>query len=183
MLNAKYQALKNQVNPHFLFNSLNTLSDLIHSDQDMASKFVDEMSSVFRYVLDSNKKDLVSDVKELKFLNSYMYLQKKRFGEGLICEVYSEPSDKLIPPLSLYMLVENAIKHNSISTSKPLTIRILKREDCLIVENNIQKKDIPQNESTKMGLKNLEERYRHFNTTQFKIEENTGKFIVTLPLL
>jgi hypothetical protein len=181
---ARYESLKNQVNPHFLFNSLNALSNLVYEDADQANKFIQKLSEVYRYVLESKDKDLVPLETEMKFVQSYLYLQKIRFGESLkITEAISGESNYQLPPLSVQMLLENAIKHNVVSQDDPLEVRLYMEEDYLVVENNLQKKNILPHEISEVGLSNIRARYAVFTDAPVKIQEEDGKFLVALPLL
>lgn len=181
---AQYETLKNQVNPHFLFNSLNVLTSLVKSDPDMAIEFINQLSSVYRYVLDNKEKEVVTIEEETKGLKAYIHLLKMRFGASMNVDMNLEALDALmIPPLTLQMLVENAIKHNIISKNKPLQIDI-KVEDIetISVKNNLQKK--PNSEpSGKVGLENIIARYKYISDRQIHIEENDQHFKVSIPLL
>lgn len=182
---SQYEALKNQVNPHFLFNSLNALTTLIAEDQELAIEFVQRIANVYRYVLQNKDKELVNLNEEVQFIKAFLFLQKIRFGENLIVnlEIPDCIDSYLIAPLSLQMLVENAIKHNIISHEKPLYINII--FDCgtqLIVKNNIQKKISP-NGSTGIGLKNIIERYRLLMNKVVTISEINNEFVVCIPLI
>ena len=162
-IQSQFQSLKNQVNPHFLFNSLNTLSALIHSDPDQAEEFIDEFAKVYRYILEFDDKHLVTINEELNFIQSYVFLQQIRFGKNLAVKISIDDSfyDHFIPPLSLQILVENAIKHNVISQEMPLTIVIYVDGDNIRVENNLQQRmDKPI--STGVGLRNIKSRYELF---------------------
>jgi two-component system LytT family sensor kinase len=172
-LSSKFEALKNQINPHFLFNSLNTLSALIHEDVDKSEKFIDEFAKIYRYVLENQENIAVSLNNELAFVKSYLYLQQIRFGKSLDSEIKIDVSklDYMIPTLSLQLLIENAIKHNKITKSDPLKIKIYNEEDYLVVENNLQLRD-QKNDSTGIGLNNLKERYK-------LMTENSPEFVVT----
>ncbi|WP_128543538.1 sensor histidine kinase [Larkinella soli] len=180
----KFEVLKNQVNPHFLFNSLNTLSSLISENPAQAEEFVDDMASVYRYLLQSNERELTSLRTELAFIQSYFYLLKTRYGEGLFLnlEVDDRSMDTLIPPLTLQMLVENAVKHNVILPEQPLQIDIAAREGTLQVRNTLQRKHL-RVESSHMGLSNIAAKYRLLSQPDPKIEEKEGAFVVTLPLI
>ena len=180
-------SLKDQVNPHFLFNSLNALSSLVYEDQKKAVKFIRKLSEVYRYVLDQTDKELVTLEDELRFLESYVYLLKIRFDDNLHVHT-SAISDRLkqkwIPPMSLQLLVENAIKHNVVSSQKPLTIELTARQDAvegLVVRNNvIPKKAV---ESNGIGLQNLRKRYQFLSDQQIIINNTSKVFEVFLPLL
>ena len=184
---SQLEALKSQLDPHFLFNSLNTLSFLI-DDNKPAQKYLEHLADVYRYVLVSRQKDMVSLQEEMDFVNAYIYLNKIRFRENLMLESYISPKnlDKKIIPLSLQMLVENAIKHNIVSKEKPLTITIsdimLEDKGYLVVENNFQEKKTFE-KSTKVGLQNISNRYQLLTSKLILIEKNERFFRVELPLL
>lgn len=180
----KYESLKNQVNPHFLFNSLNALTNLVFEDQDMAAAFIRQLSKVYRYVLDTRSKEVVSLETELKFVESYLFLQKIRFDEKLKVEIKVGGYEKrMIPPLALQMLLENAIKHNTIAKDEPLTIKIFTENEMLVVENNLQIKNIPIEEVSGMGLANIKARYEFLSDKPVVIEKTGKIFRVELPLL
>ncbi|MFZ1807691.1 MAG: sensor histidine kinase, partial [Cyclobacteriaceae bacterium] len=146
-IKANYESLKNQVNPHFLFNSLNALTSLVYEDQDKAAKFIKQLSEVYRYVLDSRNKEVVTLEEELSFMNSYLFLQQIRFGDKLKIENKLKPMKGNVPPLALQMLVENAIKHNEVSQEHPLIITLHADGLNLFVSNNLQLKSSPTSES------------------------------------
>ncbi len=182
-ISAKYESLKSQVNPHFLFNSLNALSNLVYEDQAKAVKFIKQLSDVYRYVLETRDREVVSLQEEMKFLESYVFLQKIRFGEKLKFDLQTNGLNTCVAPLAIQMLIENAIKHNIISEEQPLSIRIRHDETYLIVENNLQRKQAIGDTSPGIGLDNIRKRYEMLSETKtFVIEEN-GKFVVRLPLL
>lgn len=184
-LQSQFESLKSQVSPHFLFNSLNTLSSLIEENPDMAVKFVNQLSKVYRYLLQSNEKELTSLKDEIDFLDAYIFLLKTRFGEGFTVkmDVSEELLNTLIPPLTLQILVENAVKHNVVSIHKPLNIAVASREPGTIsVVNNLQKKTINV-ASTGMGLANIVAKYRLLNKPAIRIEEDQNEFSVTLPII
>ena len=138
---AKYEALKNQVNPHFLFNNLNTLTGMVEQKHEKTTDFIKKLSDIYRYVLEQNDKELVSIYDELKFVEDYIFLTKMRFGEGLIFNSHLTKDQNLqVAPLGLQMLVENAIKHNIISDDMPLKIEMEIEDGFIIVRNNLQKK-------------------------------------------
>ncbi|BDD07846.1 histidine kinase [Fulvitalea axinellae] len=182
---AKYQALMNQLNPHFLFNSLNVLSYMVHKDPMGAERFIEELSKIYRYILQLNEAYLVPLEKELDFIKSYVYLQKIRYGNNLIFEssIDSESIKKNIPPLTLEVLVENAIKHNALSESRPLRIRLQAKGKTLYVRNNIQIRNERVEKSTQVGLKNLKDKFLILEapSPEFFIENDT--FIAKIPLL
>jgi sensor histidine kinase YesM len=179
------RALQSQVNPHFLFNSLNSLSSLIYENPIQATTYVDELSTVYRYLLRSGHQDLISLQSELEFIQSYYHLLKTRHGEGLelvidVADLYREHQ---LPPLVLQLLVENAVKHNVILSEQPLTIRIgITMNKWLLVENNIQRRKL-RVESNGIGLSNITDKYQLMNYPPPRIEENDGWFRVSLLLL
>lgn len=184
-LYSQYDSLKQQVSPHFLFNSLNSLSSLISLDPPKAEMFVEEMSHVYRYLLQSNREELVPLQRELSFIQSYFHMLKTRFGEALqvYLTVEEEYYQSKIPPLTLQLLVENAVKHNEISTEKPLHIHISTNETGrLLVKNNLQKKLVAL-PSEKVGLANIMAKYRLLGYSEVEVEENPNEFVVSLPLI
>jgi sensor histidine kinase YesM len=181
-IRAKYESLKSQVSPHFLFNSLNALTNLVYEDQDKAAKFIKQLSEVYRYVLDSRDKEVVSVEEEKKFLNSYIFLQQIRFGDKLKLEINMDNSRSLIAPLVLQMLVENAIKHNIISEEHPLTIRIYSENGFIVVENDLRKKSVIQSESPGIGLENIIRRYEFLSDKKVEVAEG-DVFQVKLPTI
>jgi two-component system LytT family sensor kinase len=177
-------ALKNQVNPHFLFNSLNTLSSLIYENQDMAAEYVRKLSNVYRRVLEVIPNEKVILKEELKTLESYIYLVETRFVGQLFVkiEIHQQMQEMYILPLTLQMLIENAINHNIVSTSNPLHVKLYIKKDYLVVENKRKLKSSILN-STKLGLNNLKSRYAHLSENPFYIENTSGSFKVFIPLL
>jgi two-component system LytT family sensor kinase len=176
--------LKSQMNPHFLFNGLNTLSSLIHEDADTAEEFLDHMSKVYRYLLRNNDEQLVSLSTELNFIESYAFLLKARHGEGLDIDVQVPSVDRgqMIPPLTLQMLVENVLNQNSISKSRPLHITISSLDDCLEVRNNIQPK-INNSEDGWEVIDNIANKYRLLCGCDIVMKEILNERIIQLPLL
>ncbi len=181
---SQYAALKSQVNPHFLFNSLNSLSSLIRVSPDKAIDFVDKFSKIYRYVLDMNDKMVVELKEELEFLQSYYFLQKIRFGNNLEIDINIDATkiNEFIPPLSLQILIENAIKHNEISSEKPLKIKIYVENNFLIISNNLQLKNAIES-STGIGLVNIKERYMHLTDEKVEFYMTNDNYIAKLPLL
>lgn len=177
----QYETLKSQVNPHFLFNNLNSLTALINSDPTKAIDFVKKLSEVYRYVLDQKNHEFVSLADELKFVESYVYLHKIRFGDNLQVQIDVNPQHYKVIPLSVQLLVENAIKHNEISDQKPLSIRIFSKDDYLVVENKLQKKSGSEGSGT--GLQNIAARYGFFSDQKVSINFNSETFRVSIPLL
>lgn len=180
-LKSQYESLKNQVNPHFLFNSLNVLSELVYEDQSKAVKFIRKMSQVYRYVLEKKDFELVELKEELDFLENYAYLQQIRFGENLKLSVEMEQTEGMVPPLAMQLLLENAIKHNIVSDSKPLTVRVLVANQKVLVTNNIQEK--LTKDSTGIGLENLKNRYGFLTNEEVIIQKSESEFKVILPIL
>ncbi|RZM27301.1 MAG: hypothetical protein EOO88_13865 [Pedobacter sp.] len=183
-LQSQFDGLKSQVNPHFLFNSLNSLSALIYSDQEKAGSFLDEMSKVYRYLLKSNENELIPLRSEILFVHSFFHMLKTRFEEGikLSLNIQEHHMDYLIPPLTLQMLIENAIKHNVISKDRQLRIEIITdRNDILMVRNNIQKKSTNVL-SNGIGLQNIITKYQLLNNSDVIIDNDDKFFIVRLPL-
>ncbi|MEM9919444.1 MAG: histidine kinase [Bacteroidota bacterium] len=183
MISSQFETLKNQVNPHFLFNSLNVLSTLVYKDQDVAAHFIKQLSDVYRYVLDVKDKEVVPISEELKALESYVYLCKIRYGTNLNVHINVEDDHSHIPPLTLQMLVENAIKHNIVSNARPLTINIERDEHgYILVENNLQKKSSLE-AGTGLGLPNIKERYRFLAGKKVIVSETGDFFRVQVPIL
>ncbi len=185
-LQSELDNLKSQVNPHFLFNSINSLSSLINEDTDKAEKFLREMSKVYRYLLQNNDQELTPLRVELDFINSYYHLLKTRYETGISMQVSIDDKyhQYLIPPLTLQMLIENAVKHNVILEKSPLHIRLMMDDshEHLIVQNNIQKKTTAI-ESNKIGLKNIKAKYRLLNQDEVIVEERDNNFTVIIPLV
>ena len=178
-----YETLKNQMNPHFLFNSLNTLSTIIYQDVQLADRFIVKLSSIYRYILDQQDNKLVSLENEIIFVKDYFYLQQLRDDDriGLIITV-EQPSNYLILPVSLQLLVENALKHNMATTGKPLKIQISMEDGkYIIVENNLQPKQ-QLDGSFQIGLKNLGERIKLVTGKELIVEKNTDRFKVKIPI-
>lgn len=181
---AKFESLKNQLDPHFLFNSLNVLTSLIGENPAQAEKFTTKLSKVYRYVLEQRNKDLVPIIEELNFAKTYMQLLGMRFEDAVkfnIPDIVSNNELKIVP-LSLQLLLENAVKHNVVSSSKPLEISIYEEDNYLIIENNINPKEAI-GKSTKVGLQNIADRYGLITQRGVKIENNNKTFKVSLPLL
>ena len=176
--------MKNQINPHFLFNNLNTLSSLITENLVAATDFVQKLSSVYRYLLQSMDKRLVDLETELNFLDAYLYLLKMRFQNGLTVQVEIPPRvlHYSIAPLTLQILIENAVKHNIISSRQPLHVEITYLpDDWLSIRNNIQKKSVRET-STYVGLQNIHKRYNLLGERNIVVQETPTEFIVRIPL-
>lgn len=181
---SKYQSLKDQLNPHFLFNCLNVLSSLVYEDADKSVAFIQKLSKIYRYVLEVQKDELVELDKELGFAKNYLELQKIRFGENLQFSIHVIAVDGyLLPPLSLQLLLENAIKHNILSQKDPLFIQILQKENELWISNSFQPKSSQSESSTGVGLENIRLRYQHLSSKNIEVTQGENEFIVRLPLL
>ncbi|MDI6050222.1 2TM domain-containing protein [Flavobacterium sp. XS2P24] len=182
--NAKFESLKNQIDPHFLFNSLNVLSSLIEENPDNAQRFTISLSKIYRYVLEQKDKELVSVEEELAFAKTYMNLLKMRFENSLFYELPTtaiNPDAKVVP-LSLQLLLENTVKHNVVSEQRPLHIRIYVEGDYLAVQNDYQKKEVLQ-ERQGVGLQNIVNRYGIITNRKVLIIQNEKTFTVKIPLL
>lgn len=185
-LKQEFNNLKQKVNPHFLFNSFNTLSSLITEDEERAEKFLDELSKVYRYLLRNNEKGMSTVDEETKFILSYSKLLETRYGNGFILEMGIDPEamDKHIPSLCLQLLVENAVKHNVVSRHNPIRIVIKTTDDgYLTVENNLNKKTRKSIESTGIGLSNIREKYRLLNRSDVSVTDTGEHFKVAIPLI
>ncbi len=181
---AKFDALKNQLDPHFLFNSLNVLTSLIDENPQGAQKFTTALSKVYRYVLEQKNKDLVTVDEELQFAKTYMSLLKMRFEDSIIFEIpekASNPESRVVP-LSLQLLLENAVKHNMVTSSKPLHIKIFEDNGVLVVENNLQIKQIVK-KSSGVGLENIKQRYQILSDKRVHINQSADRFAVAIPML
>lgn len=181
---AKFDALKNQLDPHFLFNSLNVLTSLIDENSDQAQKFTTSLSKVYRYVLEQKNKELVTVDEELKFAKVYMTLIKMRFEDSIVFESpekSSNPEAKVVP-LSLQLLLENAVKHNMVTPNKKLHIKIFEAEGNLVVQNNIQPKQVVKKGSG-VGLQNIIQRYYLLTNRRVIINETAQEFAVAIPML
>ena len=180
----KYDALRNQLNPHFLFNALTSLNSLIFENQQLASDFLQQLAKVYRYILQNKDNSTVSLRSELKFIEHYVFLLKTRFGDAIRIEINAEEEDmdKGIVPVLSQILLENAIKHNSISKENPLTVSLITENNFLIVENNIVKKTNVEN-SNKMGMENLKALYNYLTDRPVEVEEKDDRYIVRIPLI
>lgn len=180
----QFEMLQTQINPHFLFNSLNTLSSLIYENKDQAASFTRELADVYRYVLESRKNELVKLAEEMEFLNSFLYLYRLRFDKKLEIEVdiHKNLYRLEIPPLSLQMLIENAVKHNIVSQKKPLKIILKNIDNYISVKNNIQLK-LTETYSSKVGLTNIKNRFKYLTDKEVILIENEEYFEVRIPLI
>ncbi len=181
---AKFETLKSQIDPHFLFNSLNVLTSLISENPKQAERFTTKLSKVYRYVLEQRNKELIPIEEELKFARTYMELLQMRFEDALEFKISEKipNSDLKIVPLSLQLLLENAVKHNVVSTSKPLCISIFEENGFLKISNNLNPKEAI-GKGTKVGLQNIADRYGLISKETIRIENNNKTFTVSLPLL
>lgn len=185
-LQQEFDQLKQKVNPHFLFNSFNTLSSLISEDKDQAEKFLDELSKVYRYLLRNNESGMSSIDQETAFIRSYARLLQTRFGKAFNMDLQIDPAyrEKEIPSLSLQLLVENAVKHNVISKQEPIRVIIRSTpEGYLEVANNLRKKTRSSVESTGIGLSNIREKYRLLGRDDVHVEEGEDVFRVIIPMI
>ncbi len=181
---AQFESLKNQIDPHFLFNSLNVLSSLIEENPENAQKFTTSLSKIYRYVLEQKDKELVSVAEELTFAKTYMNLLKMRFENSITFEIPEgfDNEEAKVVPLSLQLLLENCIKHNVVSEAKPLHIKISIENGQLVITNNIQKKEVLQDRKG-VGLQNIVNRYGILTKRKVLVEENEKEFKVFLPIL
>ncbi len=179
-----FEGLKQQLNPHFLFNSLTSLSALVHDDTRKASRFIERLSKLYRYVLNSQENETVTLEEEFQFADNYYQLQKTRFGDGLVVinEVDKTFYKRRIAPVTLQKLIENAIKHNIVDADSPLIIRFYIEGDYLIANNNLQRKNYVET-SNKKGLASLSRLYSYLSEHPFVVEDNSNFFIVKIPLL
>jgi len=185
IVQAQLDTLRNQAQPHFLFNTLNTLRDIIdQNSKEDAKKFVDKLADVYRFILESSNANLIVLREEVKFAKAYIHIQTERFGDNLQVDwnIPEATLDSMIVPMSLQLLLENAIKHNVISKAKPLYIHVEIKNDHLVVKNKIQAKST-QLPSIKVGLKNIEKRYTLISNQSITIQNDGKDFVVVLPLL
>ncbi|MEM7374782.1 MAG: histidine kinase [Bacteroidota bacterium] len=183
---SRFETLKNQVNPHFLFNSLNVLSSLVHEDPNLAEDFIGKLTKVYRYVLDLKDQVLVPLEEELAFIKSYFFLHQIRFGNKLrlYVQIPQEDRNMLLPPLTLQLLVENAIKHNIITHDHPLTIEMYTENGTnFVVKNNFQPRKQEMVVSTGIGLQNLKARYQFLSESQPSFSQDQNYYIAKVPLL
>lgn len=183
-LGAQYELLKQQINPHFLFNSLNTLKSMAETHDEETVDFIVKLSDFYRFTLESRKLDLINVYEEIKIVDAYLFLQKARFGNGITFTqtLEKEVLQTLIPPFTLQLLVENCIKHNIVSQSKPLHIKIYNTEDQIIIENPIQPK-VSNEDSLGVGLDNIKMRYKHLLEKDIIIHSDQKTFQIKLPFI
>lgn len=183
-IQSQFETLKSQVNPHFLFNSFNTLISVIEEDQQMAVTYVEHLSDLFRKIVTYRDKDVITLKEEIEIINDYFFIQKKRFGDNLQLKNFVSEKEHLylIAPLTLQLLAENAVKHNAISSETPLIIEISIEEKCLLVKNNLNPK-LSFEKGAGMGLQNIEKRYKLLSKEEVSIEKTDKFFVVKIPLL
>ncbi len=185
LIQAQLDALLNQAQPHFFFNTLNTLRDIIdQNSKEDAKEFVDKLSDIYRFLLEAGNDNLISLKNELRFAKAYIHIQSERFGDNLKLnwDIPKTSLDAMIVPMSLQLLLENAIKHNVISKAKPLLINVTIRDNKLVVDNKMEPKST-QLPSTKVGLANIEKRYTLISGKSIEIRNDGNRFMVSLPLL
>lgn len=183
-LSAQFELLKQQVNPHFLFNSLNTLKSMVEMQDRHASRFIVMLSDFYRFALETRKQHLISIREEITTLEAYLFLLKSRFEDGISLHMQISEAHKnsLIPPFTLQLLIENCIKHNIVSLDKPLNIRIYSDNAFIVTENNLQEKRTPE-PSTGVGLTNIAQRYQSIQSGQMEIIKDNTSFKVKLPVI
>ncbi|TDX10476.1 sensor histidine kinase [Flavobacterium sp. S87F.05.LMB.W.Kidney.N] len=182
-LGAQYELLKQQVNPHFLFNSLNTLKSMVEIQDPQSADFILKLSDFYRFTLESRKLDLIPLKEELQILDSYVFLLKARFEDGfvLINEVDQKQYESVVPPFTVQLLIENCIKHNVVSLEKPLRIKLYSENDFLVIENPIQLKRGVL--STGVGLDNINNRLMHLIHKEIQIDKTETIFKVKIPMI
>ena len=183
MMTHKYEALHNQLNPHFLFNSLNVLSSLVYEDPQLAEKFIDQLSDLYTKVLNSKDKELIPLSEELEFIYSYIFLLKTRFENKLDIQVdLAANNNEFVAPMVLQLLIENAVKHNSVSTKDPLQIQVKRNGRFIETQNTLRVKKVGD-DSRGTGLRNIQQRYSFFTDTPIEIEKTNDHFTVRVPIL
>ena len=184
VVQSQLDALRNQARPHFLFNSLNTLRDIVENDpKTQATSFIDHLADVYRFILDTGNDNVVTVREEVAFAKSYEYIQKERFGDNLQIEwnIPQHQMDKMIIPMSIQLLLENAIKHNVVSKAKPLKVEVSFVSKSIQVTNNLQVKRTKM-PSTKLGLENIKKRYELSGMAVPSVIKSDSHFTVTLPI-
>lgn len=183
-IEAQFEALRNQINPHFLFNSLNVLSTLVYKNAEEADQFIQQLAKVYRYLINNQDKKIINLAEEISFIDSYIYLLNIRFKNNLQISKNFDDSlqNSCIAPATLQLLLENAIKHNIVSQKKPLHIQINKENDYIVVQNNLQLKPV-QRESTRIGLSNIRNRYQFLSSKPVEILKTDEFFKVKIPLI
>ena len=184
-IESQFEALRNQINPHFLFNSLNVLSGIVHKDADLASDFIKQLANVYRYLLYNQENKTVSLRTEMEFIDAFVFLLKLRFADQVIIDQAVPEADQdafQLPPASVQLLVENAIKHNVTSRKNPLRVAIFVEDDYLVVQNTLQRVPKPTLPGG-MGLNNIKLRYQHLVDREMQVQEDEQLFTVKLPLI
>lgn len=183
-LAAQFELLRQQVNPHFLFNTLNTLKYMVENQDENSVDFILKLSDFYRFTLENRQRDLIPFSEELKIVQAYLFLLKARFEEGIEVDIQvaEQHRHSMIPPFTLQLLMENCIKHNIVSPDKPLHISIYSEEEYIVVKNNVQPK-ITKESSTGIGLDNINERYQHLLSKNIIITPGTDLFVVKLPVI
>jgi sensor histidine kinase YesM len=181
---SEVRILKDQLNPHFLFNSFNALTNMVYEDADLAAAYIQKLSKFYRYVLEVQNEDLVTLEQEIKFALDYWSLQQGRFSPETMCLDIEKNMNlaALMPPMTLQLLLENAIKHNQLKENSPLSIKIYQEANYILVSNNLQKRLSPA-ESSGIGLSNIKERYRILRQQEVEVVESLEYFTVKLPLI
>lgn len=184
-IQAKYDALRNQIDPHFFFNSLSVLTNLVYKSADLSADYITQLAKIYRYILDRKLENLVPIQAELDFLDSYIFLMHIRHQNSI--QLINELDEKtklsgMIPPASLQMLVENAIKHNRFSVAEPLVITMKNDNGCLQVSNELRKKAVPET-SGGIGLENIRKRYELVSGQDIAVSQEDGKFTVSIPII
>lgn len=184
-IKAELTTLKNHLDPHFLFNNLNILSSLITIDPDLSQTYLEKFAEVYRSILQSSKEELITLNDELKFIASYLYLLEIRFEDTIQTSIDIESSDhkKHLPPLTLQMLIENAIKHNVVSEIRPLKIHISSQNGYVSIKNNLQQKKIESRHHSNTGIENIKKRYAYFTDKEVQVFKNPDNFIIKIPLV
>jgi sensor histidine kinase YesM len=183
---AQLAALKSQVNPHFLFNSLSILTSLVDTDPKLSIRFIGQLARVYRYTLEQQDQQLVPLQTELEFIQAYIFLLHIRFRDKFTVEVQVPPAvaaQRRIAPLTLQLLLENVVKHNQMSAEQPLRVLLSAEDDELLVRNNVQRRPVPAAASTHVGLSNIRNRYRYLTDRPVVVEETSEDFTVRIPLL
>ncbi|CAL1518751.1 sensor histidine kinase [Chitinophaga sp. MM2321] len=184
-IQAKYDALRNQIDPHFFFNSLSVLTNLVYKSPDLSADYITQLAKTYRYILDKKFENLVTVQTELDFLESYIFLMRIRHQQSIQFKVEIDEVTRqkgMIPPVSLQLLIENAIKHNRFSANDPLLITVKGEDGYLIVANHIRKKNNPDL-SSGIGLENIQKRYALISERSLEIQQSEGMFIVKIPII
>lgn len=182
LMKYQYETLKNQLNPHFLFNTLNTLSGLIYKDVDKADQFIHHFSQIYRYVLDVQNEELVPIEQELAFIEHYLFLSNIRFNNSIQSDVKLSNLDQFIVPMALQLVIENAIKHNQFNVESPMLITLSEEAEYLKISNPLHPKEHKE-PSSQLGIKNLEGRYAPLTDKKVRIEQTETHFVIYLPIL